>query len=122
MTPRKERALVALIQSPTRAAAAKRAGIAERTLRDYCRDPEFSERYQNEQAALMESAIGAARARMGEAAAVLGSLMLDDSIPAQTRVNAANAILTHGLRLTERADVTERINHLESLLTAAEVS
>ena len=40
MTPRKEKALRALLVSRTRAEAAKTAGIGESTLREYMKDAE----------------------------------------------------------------------------------
>lgn len=46
MTPRKEKALRALLVSRTRAEAAKTAGIGESTLREYMKDAEFMERYK----------------------------------------------------------------------------
>ena len=46
MTPRKEKALQALLVSRTRAEAAKVAGIAESTLRSYMQDSEFVDRYK----------------------------------------------------------------------------
>lgn len=46
MTPRKEKALRALLVSRTRAEAAKTAGIGESTLREYMKDTEFMERYK----------------------------------------------------------------------------
>ena len=46
MTPRKEKALQALLVSRTRAEAAKAAGIGESTLREYMKDPEFLDRYR----------------------------------------------------------------------------
>ena len=41
MTPRKEKALQALLVSRTRAEAAQAAGIGESTLRSYMQDAEF---------------------------------------------------------------------------------
>ena len=46
LTPRKEKALRALLVSRTRAEAAKTAGIGESTLREYMKDAEFMERYK----------------------------------------------------------------------------
>lgn len=57
MTPRKEKALSALLTSRTRAEAAKAAGVAESTLRSYLRDdPEFQARYKEAFGELVQDA------------------------------------------------------------------
>lgn len=49
MNDRKEKALQALLVSPTRKAAAKAAGIDPETLRRYLKDPEFLQAYSEAQ-------------------------------------------------------------------------
>lgn len=57
MTPRKEKALSALLTNRTRAEAARAAGIAESTLRGYLRDdPEFQARYKEAFGELVQDA------------------------------------------------------------------
>lgn len=41
MTPKKEKALAALLTSPTVKAAAQETGVGSRTMRLYLKDPEF---------------------------------------------------------------------------------
>ena len=53
MTPRKEKALQALLVCRTRAEAAKAAGIGESTLRAYLQDAEFSAAYKHAAAGIM---------------------------------------------------------------------
>lgn len=46
MTPKKDRALVALLANPTQVAAASAAGISVDTMRRYLKDPEFQAEYK----------------------------------------------------------------------------
>ena len=46
MNPKQIKALQALLTQPTKAAAAKEAGIDESTLRRYLSDPEFQKEYK----------------------------------------------------------------------------
>ena len=45
MTPKKEKALAALLTSPTVKAAAQETGVGSRTMRLYLKDPEFLAEY-----------------------------------------------------------------------------
>ena len=62
MTPRQQKALAALLTSPSKAAAAKAAGIAPRTLRDYLADPEFQAAYRDAFGNMVEDATRQAQA------------------------------------------------------------
>lgn len=62
MTPRKEKALQALLVSRTRAEAAATAGIGESTLREYMKDPEFMDRYKQAFGDMVRDAKGAEQA------------------------------------------------------------
>ncbi len=57
MTPKKQKALVALLTQPTKEkAAAAAAGITSKTLRGYLDDPEFQAEYKKAFAGLVEDA------------------------------------------------------------------
>ena len=93
-TPRKEKALQALLVSRTRAEAAKAAGIGESTLREYMKDPEFSAAYKQAAAELLNSA----------------TMQLRQN-PAQ--ISAARTLLDFNLKFTELTDVLDRLTELE---------
>ena len=46
MTPKKHKALLALLTNPTKERAAEAAGITSKTLRGYLADPEFQAEYK----------------------------------------------------------------------------
>jgi hypothetical protein len=50
---------------------------------------------------------------MGEAIATMVEVMADKSNSPQTRVNAADNILRHGVKLTETVDILEKLRELE---------
>ena len=56
MTPRQQKAIQALLTSPTKAEAARAAGVGESTLRQYLKDPEFITAYREAVRELLESA------------------------------------------------------------------
>ena len=79
MTPRKERALQALLVSRTRAEAAQAAGVSESTLRQYMKDPEFLERYKQAFGEMVADATRQAQQTLSPALSVLREIMEDIS-------------------------------------------
>ena len=105
MTPNKEKALVALLTQPTKAAAAAAAGIAERTLRSYLSDPEFQERYKQAFGELVSDATRQAQQSLSPALSTLREIVEDGDQGATARIQAARTLLEYGLRLTEITDI-----------------
>lgn len=113
LTPRKEKALQALLVCRTRAEAAKAAGIGESTLREYMKDTEFVERYEAAFAGMVRDAAQQARQTLSPALSTLREIMEDRAEPTQARITAARSILEYSLKLTEQADIMEQIKALE---------
>ena len=115
MTPRQQKALMALIRSPTVEAAAKSAGIGYSTLRRWLKDDEeFRREYQAEVSQLVEDASLQARQNLTPALSTLREIVEDsEKYPGAVRVSAARSLLEFGLRLTERADVLNRLDAME---------
>ena len=51
--------------------------------------------------------------RLGDAIEVMGEICADAEVPAQTRLNAADAIVRNSLKLTEQVDILARLMELE---------
>ena len=102
MTARQQKALAALLTSPSKAAAAKAAGISPRTLRDYLADPDFQTAYRDAFGNMVEDATRQAQQAI--------------SPDAQARISAARAILSHGIKLTETTDILSRLQELEEAM------
>ena len=113
MTPRKEKALQALLVCRTRAEAAQAAGIGESTLRTYFQDPEFTERYEAAFADMVRDAAQQAKQTLSPALSTLREIMEDTGEQAQARITAARSILEYSLKLTEQADILEQLRELE---------
>ncbi len=114
MTPRQQKALAALLTSPSKAAAAKAAGIAPRTLRDYLADPEFQAAYRDAFGNMVEDATRQAQQAISPALSTLREIVEDREEDAQARISAARAILSHGLKLIETTDILNRLQELET--------
>ena len=113
MTPRKERALQALLVSRTRAEAAQAAGVSESTLRQYMKDPEFLERYKQAFGEMVADATRQAQQTLSPALSVLREIMEDKSEQAQARITAARSVLEYSLKLCEQTDILEQLRELE---------
>lgn len=116
MTPRQQKALAALLTSPSKAAAAKAAGIAPRTLRDYLADPEFQAAYRDAFGNMVEDATRQAQQAISPALSTLREIVEDREEDAQARISAARAILSHGIKLTETTDILNRLAELETAM------
>lgn len=114
MTNRQQRALAALIRSPTTREAAAEAKIGYSTLRKWmASDDNFKKAYQEELTQLVEEAGRSVRAGMTDAAEALRRIATDPDAPSSARVQAAKAILDSGLRIVEITDVLSRLEALE---------
>lgn len=113
ITPRKEKALQALLVSRTRAEAAKAAGIGESTLREYMKDPEFSTAYKQAASELLNSATMQLRQNLTAAIDRLGQIVTDDAEASPAQISAARTLLDFNLKFTELTDVLDRLTELE---------
>lgn len=58
--------------------------------------------------------------KLGECAAVLVNTAIDTEVPAQIRVNAANAALSQCSQWTKNVDMIERLETMEELMSRVE--
>lgn len=100
--------------SRTQAEAAKAAGVSENTLREYLRDPEFTERYRKACGDMLRDAAQQARQGISPALETLRKIAETPGNP-QARIMAARSTLEYSLRLTERVDFLERLEDLEKM-------
>ena len=113
-------AIAALLGQPTIEAAAKAAGIGERTLRTWLTQPGFRRQYREARGHLLDAAIGQLQKASGAAVAVLLSIAEDVLTPPAVRVSAARAILTTAIAGAEMIDLDERLTAIEEALARAE--
>lgn len=117
MTPKRQKALLALLTSPTREKAAATAGITSKTLRTYLADPEFQAEYRKAFSELLEDAVRQGQQSMAPALQVLREIAGNGRETGQVRVSAARSLLKYSLRLTEQLDLLQRLEELEKVVS-----
>lgn len=78
-----ERAVAALMASPTAKEAARTAGIGESTLRSYRSDPEFMELYTAARHELIDEGVKSIQEKFSEAVETVCQVMRDEGTPPQ---------------------------------------
>lgn len=116
MTPKKQKALLALLENPTKEKAAAAAGITSKTLRAYLADPEFQAEYKKAFAGLVEDATRQAQQAIAPALSTLRDVVEDGGENAQARISAARSILEYSLKLTEQNDILSKLQELEAAM------
>ena len=113
LTPKQTKALQALLTHPTKAAAAKAAGISVRTLSDYLADPEFQKEYGKAARALVMDATREAQQALSPALQALREIVENPEENSSNRNAAARSILEYGLRMTEFSDILPLVESAE---------
>lgn len=113
LTPRREKALQALLVCRTQAEAAEMAGIGVSTLRGYMQENEFQARYKEAFGGLVQAATRQAQQTLSPALSVLREIMEDRNEQASARISAARSVLEYSLKLCEQTDILEQLRELE---------
>ncbi len=120
LTPKQERALVALLDCGEIKRAAELSGVNESTLWRWLQSPEFQSRYRSARRQLVETAIAQLQSDCTIAVRVLREVAEDKQAPASSRVAAAKTILEQSIGAIELMDLQERVEMLEKSLPATE--
>ena len=121
MTGRQQKAIAALIRAPTRAEAAKEAGVGVSTLRRWLKeDTEFKNAYREAVSEILEGATRKAQTAAGEAVDVLRDIMKNTGEQAAPRVSAADKVLGYALKLGEQLDLAQRMDEIERAIADME--
>jgi uncharacterized protein YhjY with autotransporter beta-barrel domain len=116
LTPRQERAIIALLNEPSVRKAAVTADVSERTLYHWLKnDEQFNHAYYAARREAMSQAT--ARLQQGSTAAVNVILMVmaREATPLPLRLRAAGMVLEYAYRGTELEDLAVRVALLEAL-------
>ena len=109
-----EKIIAALLSCSTNRAAAAEVGLSERQLYTRMKQPAFRAKLNETKMRILEAATVAAQGRMTEAVAVMADIMGEDENAPQVRLNAAEAIIRNGMKLTEQTDILSRLDALEA--------
>ncbi len=120
LTPKQERALVALLDCGEIKRAAKVALVGEVTLWRWLQLPAFQSRYRAARRQLVETAIAQLQSDCTIAVRVLREVAEDREAPASSRVAAAKTIIEQSIGAIELMDLQERVEMLEKMLPVTE--
>ena len=110
---RREAAIAALLSATTIKQAAVSAGVSERQLHRWLRDPEFAGQLNDARRSALDQAMRALQVRMTEAVNTLGDVMADKNSGGMARTQAARAVLEYAFKSLELRDILERLEVLE---------
>src|SRR5579872_7138069 len=108
-----EAAIAALLTRPRIEDAARVAGVAEKTLRRWMREPEFTARYLQARRESVHHAVARMQQAMSPAGVTILRLMTDPNVPAAVRIRAAECVFTHAIKGIELEDIETRLAALE---------
>ena len=113
---KKEKALAALLSCDTQAEAAKKAGMTDRTIRNYLANPDFAAELMRRKRQLVADATRQMQANYQAAINALREVLDDQEAPPAARISAARAVLEFGIRFTELSDVLPRLEAVERVV------
>jgi hypothetical protein len=108
-----EQAIAALLTRPSIEDAARVAGVAEKTLRRWIREPQFNARYLQARSESVRQAIARIQQATGAAGATILKLMTDTSVSAAVRLRAAECVFGLAVKGIELEDIEARVQELE---------
>ncbi len=114
LTPRQQKALIALLGSASIAKAAAESDIPERTIHAWLRDPDFEAAYRQARRDAVRAATAALQRASGAAVTVIAQLMVNTSTPPAVRLAAASKVLELAIASVELDDVLARLAALEA--------
>ena len=110
---KEEAAISALLTESGIAAAAKKAGVGESTLRRWLQDTDFAERCRSARRQVLEQSTARLQSATVDAVNALRAIVSSQDSPPSTRVSAARTILDMAYRAVEVDELSERLHRLE---------
>jgi len=110
---RRERAILAMLSTPTLRAAADVSGVPERTLRRWLTEPDFAELLAQARKQSVVHASTRLVAACGSAAEVLVAVAEDTGAPPAARVSAARTVLEMARGFVVLEDLEARLRRVE---------
>jgi hypothetical protein len=114
-----EGAITALLTRPSIEDAARVAGLGEKTLRRWLREPQFNAQYLRARREGVSQAVARMQQATGAAGTVVLKLMTDPNVPATVKLRAAECVFDRAIKGVELEDIEARVAELER---AAEAS
>jgi hypothetical protein len=119
LTPKREKAVPALLNHATMAEAAAAVGVCEVTMGRWLKQPAFQDAYRTARREAVTLAMASIQAAAAEAVETLREVMGNAEAPAASRVTAARAVLESAMKAVALEDVIARVEALEAALPPA---
>lgn len=118
LTPRQQRAILALLSSPSHEAAAVAAGISRSSLYRWMDSPAFQAAYEQAQQKVVSHALTRLRVLSEKAVATLESVMDERTLSSSAKVTAAGKVLDYVFCQSGGTDddLLARIDELEAFI------
>src|SRR5258708_4824708 len=116
LSPKKQKAILALLSSRNVEEAARVAGVEPRTLYRWMKEPEFDAAYREARRTAFSQSIARLQHASSAAATTLLKLALDTNTPASTRARSAIAVIALGAKGIEQEDIEPRPAALEATM------
>lgn len=110
----------AFLTCPNISEISKKTKIPRPTIYTVIHTDSFQRKYSEARNEAVTGAIAYLQGKLGECAAVLVNTAIDTEVPAQIRVNAANAALSQCSQWTKNVDMIERLEAMEELMSRVE--
>lgn len=118
LSPRQQRAISALLSAKTVSGAAKAAGVGERTVFTWLRDPGFRAALSVAEGELIDQAVRRLMRLQDTAIDTIEQVLGDTEASQAVRLKAAQMVLETVLRLREQRDTEQRLSALEQAASA----
>lgn len=116
MTYSDEQIIAAVMTNRTNRAAVAELGMQERHFYKRLQDERLQAKLKAAREKVVDDALRKLQLGMSEAADVLYEIMNDPNANKQTRINAANAMLSSSMKLTDQVSILQRLEKLENAI------
>jgi phage terminase small subunit len=117
LTHKQEMLILALLSNKTAQAAARIAGVSEKTAQRWLKLPHVRQAYQEAQKRVFEQALTGLLNHVDTAIGTLARNMTNKRTPPSTQVRAAQIVLEQSLTLYKMNEMEARIAELERMLS-----
>ena len=114
LTPKQEKALLAIIETGTIEGAAVKVGISRASIYNWLKEEPFKVRLDRERKIIFDEAVGLIKVASKRSAAVIVDL-LSHKDPTTRRL-AAKDLLSFAIKAVELGDVEDRLDRIEKAL------
>jgi hypothetical protein len=117
LSPPQQKTIVELVNQPSIRKAAEAAGVGERTIYTWMRDPTFQSEYRRALRQNFAQAMSLAQRLAPSAINTLARVMADPESPHSAKVSASTALLKFSRESIELDDLAERVAAIEQQVT-----